>query len=216
MWRTALGLVFLGFGCSSLKDPSDGTFPSDASTPPSDSGASSSGTATDSGREGTTSSGGTATGPGPFGALPSGYCCSQDSECRFRRCLDIGGAKRCADVCETEGGCNGGIAPMTCIGVTATDEGHCEPKAPDACVPAAQFVPGTKPIGACCAATNDLRSGLECAGGNCGASGDDTNPYVCTNVCGAEAVCPGTHQCLTLRTNMKICVHLAKTYTCKE
>src|SRR5690349_19818303 len=38
-------------------------------------------------------------GPGPHGSLPSGYCCSSDSECRYRHCVDVGGAKTCLDEC---------------------------------------------------------------------------------------------------------------------
>ena len=157
---------------------------------------------------------GGATGPGPFGAMPTGYCCTKNEDCRFRNCATIGGVQMCSDPCDTNDGCN--VKPgYTCVGATPQDSGRCEPTAPGtACIPAATFPRGGKKLGQCCTATHDANAGLECEGGQCGSFGDVSNPYICTNVCTKPADCPGNYLCSPVTNTYSICLALATTYTC--
>lgn len=150
------------------------------------------------------------TGPGEWGALPSGYCCSSDSECRFRSCIDLNGAKMCSDPCSTDDGCKGTVVGLTCN----TQLGRCEPEtAGTACVPADTFAYGAKKLGQCCLATHDGWAGFECEGNHCVAFGDYSNPFICTHVCTKALDCPGNYACLPVDT-YAICVPLAETYSC--
>jgi hypothetical protein len=157
------------------------------------------------------------TGPGPLGALPSGYCCTSDAECRFRNCATINGTKMCADVCSSAGtsGCDGDLPGFTCIGAGASTDGHCEPTGTAvACVPASKYVRGSKKLGACCTALHTGKNGGECEGGHCSAFGNVNNPYICVNACTSTADCPGNFQCSDTGSGYSICLMLADPYTC--
>ncbi len=164
---------------------------------------------------GTDGSAGTATGAGPLGDLPSGYCCTLDTDCRNRHCADLGGGiKMCEDECDgAQSLCDGLLPNFTCT--ASGSDGFCTPPSgTTTCVPAAQYVHGTKADGACCSATGNATAGQECLGGNCGATGD-TNPFVCENACTTIAQCPqGNYQCLLLG-EYGVCVPAASTYTCQ-
>jgi len=153
---------------------------------------------------GSSGSGGGVHGPGPFGALPAGYCCTSDDECRYRNCADFGGVKMCSDECDSNDGCNTG-QNMIC-----SSSYQCEPAGTPSCIPADQFSVGTKKIGACCVATGDGHSGEECESNRCVAVGDLSNPFICTQPCTKQA-CPAQYQCL----GFMFCAPLAATYTCQ-
>jgi hypothetical protein len=164
-------------------------------------------------------SAGTETGPGPHGALPSGYCCSSDDECRYRNCATINGSKMCADVCSGPGtsGCDGDLAGFTCVGASASADGQCEPTSTTtACVPASKFVHGTKKLGACCTALHTGKNGNECEGGHCASFGNINNPYICVNACASAADCPGNYTCSNTGSGYSICLMLADPYTCDK
>lgn len=188
-------LMIVGAACGDFK----------SSTPTADAGPVQDGASIDAGGN---------VGPGPFGALPSGYCCTKNEDCRYRDCATIGGMKMCTDPCDTNDGCN--VLPgYACVGATPQDSGRCEPTAAGAaCVPAASFSRGAKKLGQCCTATHDATAGLECEGGQCGAFGDVSNPFICTNACAKPADCPGNYLCSPVTNTYSICVALASTYTC--
>src|SRR4051794_37229030 len=55
------------------------------------------------------------TGPGAHGSLPSGYCCTADTECRYRHCVDVGsGNKMCLDECKNPEFCTRPGFTFTC------------------------------------------------------------------------------------------------------
>ncbi|MSP63402.1 MAG: hypothetical protein EXR72_24280 [Myxococcales bacterium] len=153
------------------------------------------------------------TGPGPYGALPSGYCCTANVECRFRRCLAMAGGMMCSDNCDGDGSCP--EPEYKCIGATMFDPGRCEPvvKAMK-CTLAAMFQRGAKKLGACCSATHDWKAGLECEGGRCDAFGDIKNPFICNQACAKAADCPGAYKCTPIDDNLSICLPFADPYTC--
>jgi hypothetical protein len=153
-------------------------------------------------------------GPGPFGALPSGYCCEQNSECRSRNCISVRGAQVCADDCSRDDTCAGGLLAMTCVGATASERGHCEIVPPALCLPSKTFELGTGKLGSCCTATGDITNGRECLGGHCAATGVNTNPYICSNTCSKRSDCPGAYLCIPITVLRSECVHEASTYTC--
>ncbi|HEY8040768.1 MAG TPA: hypothetical protein VIF15_13275 [Polyangiaceae bacterium] len=171
-----------------------------------------SGTTADSG--GTEGGPGTEQGAGPWGDLPSGYCCTTDSDCRFRHCVDQGGGNlTCADECDGDPACSGQLAGFACVFDDAGN-GLCQSTTPgQACVPAGQYTHGTKGLGACCTATHDARSGQECEGGHCAGFGSLSNPYICDNVCNGPVDCPGNFMCSNVGA-YSICVPLADPYTC--
>jgi hypothetical protein len=160
--------------------------------------------------------GGTATGAGPEGDLPSGYCCTGNADCRNRNCVTIvAGVQMCEDECDgAQSLCDGLLPNFTCT--ASGDDGFCTPPAgTTTCVPAAQYVHGTKATGACCTASGDATAGQECLGGNCGSTGSDSNPFVCANACTTAKDCPaGTYQCLNI-AEYNLCVPLASHYTCQ-
>ncbi len=161
--------------------------------------------------------GGSAAGPGPEGALPTGYCCTSNEDCRNRYCVDLGGGnKMCEDECDgSQSACQGLLSGFTCTWDDAMVDGFCEPTSPSTqCVPADQYQHGTKPDGACCSATGNATSGQECLSGNCGAFGDQSNPYICNLACDATHTCPGTSLCSNVGV-YSVCVPLANTYTCQ-
>ena len=155
--------------------------------------------------------GGTHYGPGPFGVLPTGYCCASNDECRERNCASNGaGGRICADSCMTDAGCAGFSSGFHCA------NGSCAPDVQGgACVPKDQFAHGAKPLGACCTATHDVKNGLECLGGRCDSSGDISNPYICTNLCKDAHDCPGNYSCFLVDT-FSACVPNPSMCKCTE
>ena len=150
------------------------------------------------------------TGAGPYGALPNGYCCSADTDCRNRTCT--GGM--CIDRCSDDDGCLDMAGPFTCQG--GLHEKQCVPAATAKCVPATDFRRGTKKLGECCTATHDARAGLECEGGRCEAFGPSSNPYICGQACEKSSDCPGAFMCLRGPYDFKISVpESTDAYTCK-
>lgn len=178
------------------------------------------GSGSSSGTSGSSSGGdggGVAYGPGPEGALPTGYCCTSDEDCRNRYCVDLGGGnKMCEDECDgSQSACQGLLSGFTCTWDDAMVYGFCEPTSPSTqCVPADQYQHGTKADGACCSATGNATSGQECLSGNCGAFGDQSNPYICNLACDATHTCPGTALCSNVGV-YSVCAPLANMYTCQ-
>src|SRR5205823_2121727 len=125
-------------------------------------------------------------GPGALGALPTGYCCAGDGECRGRRCLPLpAGGSACADFCAGDGDCTGWSGEFRCDPILR----YCVPSRNDVpCLAAAGFHAGSLEIGACCEA--GPRAGNMCRGGLCVAHGPGT-PYYCTQGCDGNAPCPG-------------------------
>ncbi len=156
------------------------------------------------------------TGPGPHGALPTGFCCTSDDECRGRKCADFGGVKTCSDTCSSDDMCNA-VPGYACIGASASADGHCQPKATGtACIPAVNYLRGAKTLGACCTATHDGKNGFECQGGHCDAFLDENQPYICTQACTKASDCPGAYDCLPVTDSYAVCAPQATTsYTCR-
>ncbi len=149
------------------------------------------------------------TGPGPLGALPSGYCCTSDEECRFRRCVDTGaGGRMCLDLCSASRplACTRPGFAFTCDGTT------CQPPAGFACLDPATFVRGTKTTGACCTDSADGTTGHECEGNLCLAVGNA--PWFCTRRCDGGADCPSDYECYPVG-DRKECIPVAFPYACK-
>jgi len=155
------------------------------------------------GNDGATSG---ATGPGPYGALPTGYCCTKNEDCRYRQCTSFGGVMMCSDPCDSNDGCN--TAPNMQCNTTTT---NCEPIGTPSCIPADQWQLGTKTLGACCVATHDGHAGQECVGNRCVSFGDVSNPFICTQACSRPSDCPGNYMC----SADQFCIPLATTYTCQ-
>lgn len=177
-----------------------------------------SGSGGDGGSNGTVSSGGgnvpaPGFGPGKYGALPTGYCCTANEECRQRRCADTPGGKMCLDDCRAESTCQrDGLDTFTCDGSPASP-GSCKPPPGFACIPAAEFERGTKVAGECCTPTGDGNAGLECEGGLCIARGD--GPFVCSNPCGQPKDCSGPFYCQPITESRKECFPANEPYACK-
>lgn len=155
-------------------------------------------------------------GPGPHGSLPSGYCCTKNEECRSRNCADVAGARMCLDTCRHQETCTGKGLPsgFTCDAPTVYDDGWCRPPGGFACLDPATFVRGGKLGGACCTATGDGSSGLECEGGHCitySSKGND-NPFVCTNACDVPGDCG---QGFTCDYQIGLCVPGNDPYVCE-
>ena len=129
-------------------------------------------------------------GPGPWGALPSGFCCQSDDECRYRRCKDFGGGKMCSDDCwGDDSACTGPVSGLVC-NKTAS---YCEPSnMSQPCTPSDQYKYGSSKLGACCHATGDGFSGQVCEGNRCAAWGPTSNPFICTHVCKVSGDCTST------------------------
>ena len=153
------------------------------------------------------SSTGGATGPGPHGALPTGYCCTSNDDCRYRACLDFGGVKMCSDRCTNSAACTTGPG----FACNKTSE-QCEPAGPPACIPADQWQLGSKSAGGCCYAAGDGTAGEECQGNLCMAFGPLSNPFICTQACATGKDCPPTYKC---ETATGFCWPYATNYTCQ-
>ena len=214
--------VALVVACGELKtaEPSHDGAPSDAGN---ESPSSTSGGATGTSGDASGSTGGSpdaATntpagfGPGPHGSLPSGYCCTDDSECRDRHCEDLGGGKMCLDRCRSNALCRRppDLAWSCDNGGSSFNVGFCKPTGPFACIPAAQYELGTKMSGDCCTATGDGWAGLECAGGRCIEVGE--GPFFCTQGCVQPKDCPAGFVCERLNDDYKDCVPANRPYAC--
>ena len=209
-----LSLFFAGaVACADLKtaSPAPDTDSSNADAAP---GTSTNGATGSSGNTGT-SSGNTALPRTPngnnaaaLGALPSGYCCNADSECRFGKCSN----GMCLDHCYSAGICKRDDVTFTCDAVNH-DEGSCQPPAGFQCLPANTYVQGNRPVGGCCTATGDGNAGSECEGNLCIAIGD--GPFVCTQRCKTSNDCPSDYQCYELDPGYKQCIPGNPTYVCK-
>lgn len=157
------------------------------------------------------------TGPGPRGALPTGFCCTKNDECRERHCVDVGGGtKMCSDECVSSSICTNKFVQLSCDkgpdGGKFT-RGLCMPTAPGfACVPQSQFKVGTRRLGDCCQDTGDGNTGWECEGALCTAT--DQNPWVCSHFCESAADCDGPYTCEAFGS-YKMCVPANRTYECK-
>ena len=153
-------------------------------------------------------------GAGPLGALPTGYCCASNDDCRNRHCEVVNGTKMCLDYCLSDDVCTGVSTGFHC-GFNDAGYGFCQP-APGVttCAPAALFRHGTKPLGACCQELSDGRMGSECLSGVCDRNGAQ-NPFLCTDDCG-RTMCPSTFTCghaddFGLRYE---CLPVAQSYAC--
>jgi hypothetical protein len=155
-------------------------------------------------------------GPGPHGSLPSGYCCTSDSECRFRNCAPVGkdGTKMCVDACHSDVECT---RPELAIAFACSssehEEGVCQPTTPAECIPRDRFHRGKYTIGACCRAVEDGTNGADCEGGLCisiGWNGADPGPSVCSHACDRDADCPIGNVCFE-----KSCAPDRSPYTCR-
>lgn len=151
--------------------------------------------------------GGAQTGPGPHGALPTGYCCTTDEDCRYRACLEFGGVKMCSDRCMSNAACATGPG-FVCSKATE----QCEPGGTPSCIPGDQWKLGAEAIGACCVATGDGTAGEECQGNLCMAFGPTSNPFICTQACDTPKDCPANYKC---ETQVGFCWPYATDYTCQ-
>jgi hypothetical protein len=153
-------------------------------------------------------------GAGPLGALPTGFCCATDSECRNRHCQLVGGTKMCLDFCLKEDDCQGVVTGFHCA-FTSEGYGYCEPTAAvTSCAAQSLHRHGLAPLGACCQQRSDGRMGSECLSGVCDRNGN-TNPFICTSDCG-KSMCPPTWTCghadnFGLRFE---CLPVANSYAC--
>lgn len=149
--------------------------------------------------------GGPNSGPGPRGALPTGYCCAKNEDCRYRSCVDVGGGvKMCSDICRSQDACDGGLPGFVCMGGSQFVDGQCMPSAPMAkCVPADRFTHGTKPLRACCTPTYNGANGNECEGGHCA---ENNGVWMCSNACSKASDCPGPFLCTPLTSTYSECI----------
>lgn len=165
--------------------------------------------------DGTATSGSSASGSGGLvgpAALPAGFCCTTDADCRYHACVDVGGQKMCLDDCRRATSCgNDYVADgaFTCDWDHVQDEGRCVPPAGFACIPPSRFTQGTRRTGECCAPRGNGTSGEECEGNLCNAV--DDGPFFCSRWCAHSSECPPGMICGP--TNA--CVFGAQTYTCR-
>lgn len=157
-----------------------------------------------------------ATGP-LANALPSGYCCTNDEQCRMRHCLDSPSGRMCFDECsaDTQWFCDRPNLDFRCDLAAPSFDQACRPQAGEsfACLDPSAFVRGTKEAGACCAMREDGLLGQECASNLCMTKGN--GPFFCTQICEAGADCPTDHDCVE-HLFYKLCVPRGTTYTCAE
>jgi len=154
------------------------------------------------------------TGPGATGALPSGYCCTDDSQCRDRKCMaSASGARMCMDACRSQSTCVRRDVTFTCDAGDIGDDGLCQPPLGFQCIPQSRFQRGTRQVGECCQATGDGNAGEECDGNKCIAINKDgqNSPFVCTHRCELTKDCPSGTVCGPLKT----CDPANLPYTCK-
>ncbi|MBX3125974.1 MAG: hypothetical protein KF718_04630 [Polyangiaceae bacterium] len=196
-WLGCLGLAAALLGVGGCQGDAVGSYGADAQ-------AGAGGGAASGGNTSTGGAGATSFGPGPQGALPSGYCCTSHDQCRYRNCAEFGGVRMCSDECNHHPGCSTGP------GMICGSDGYCQPSGTPSCIPAQEWPLGERQIGDCCLATGDGESGKECIGNRCVAFGDLSNPYICTRACDKPADCPVKYQC-----NLAgFCSPLASLYDC--
>ena len=186
------------------------------------SGASPEAGTTDAGFDATSSDGSDAdtpdglVGPGPYGALATGYCCTNDEQCRHRHCLPSAYGRMCFDECSAQNQpfCDRPFLDFRCDLQQPPYSQTCIPQegAPFTCLPPAQFVRGAKAAGECCAARPDNLHGQECASNLCMQKRD--GPWACTRICEAGVDCPTDWSCIS-QIYWSICVPNGLTYTCK-
>ena len=153
-------------------------------------------------------------GPGDLGALPTGYCCTDDSQCRYRHCAMTSAGQMCLDGCYGSSVCDRTEGAFTCDGGMDQGPGYCQPAAGFTCIDPSKFVHGTRDTGECCDGLNPSDNGDECAGGHCisvSAEGQADNPYVCSQWCTGTKDCPSGTICGELNT----CEPGNMPYTCK-
>ena len=173
---------------------------------------------------GATSSGGTSSGgtnpwssfgPGPDGPLPTGVCCTADTECRSGACLEVGvpgeTVRMCSDRCTSDGACKRPSTTMLFTCVDANQACVIETFENVRCIPRDQHTVGTKPLGACCTLRADADNGLECASGVCASAGG--GPGVCTRTCAKSADCATGYACEGAPRGR--CVPTSAAYTCQ-
>jgi hypothetical protein len=133
-------------------------------------------------------------GPGPLGALPTGFCCAANEQCRSRQCFSFAsGPYYCADFCDTTLQCSGFSTQFTC-----DPNGSCAPINDSySCLDGATYSYGSKPTGACCDGAAQ-RPGQECLGGWCLRTGATTDPFYCTQGCNNLTACPAGYTCHSL------------------
>lgn len=132
-------------------------------------------------------------GKGPLGALPNGYCCAADADCRHRHCELVNGTQMCLDFCSSEDGCQGNAPGFHCV-FSEPGKGRCQPPAAmSTCAVSTTYKHGKKPLGSCCQARADGRQGSECLSGVCAQNGSQ-NPYFCSVNCEVTG-CPQTWSC---------------------
>jgi hypothetical protein len=132
------------------------------------------------------------TGPGPLGAIPTGYCCSSSEQCRGRLCGQLGtGPYYCSDFCSDDTPCTGWSTEYRCdVGF-----GRCVPvNDPYTCIDGASYQYGSKPTGSCCVSDGE-RAGQDCQGGLCLRVGPLTNPGFCSQGCDTQSPCPSGYGC---------------------
>jgi hypothetical protein len=153
-------------------------------------------------------------GPGLHGSLPSGYCCTDDSECRSRHCTAAGsGGKMCQDACGHPSTCERRDLSFVCS-AAFPETGWCVPPSPSfTCLPQASFQRGSRAAGECCAELLDGNTGEECEGNLCvGVDQEgESNPAVCSHRCELTRECPTGMICGPTNS----CVPANHPYTCK-
>ena len=157
-------------------------------------------------------------GGGELGALPTGYCCTDDSECRYRHCATTSAGKMCLDACHGTGVCDRTEGVFTCDEREGQDpnvQNYCQPAAGFTCIDPKTFIHGTRASGECCDGLGSSDNGDECAGGHCTSvtlsSLPTENPYVCSQWCRSTKDCPSGMICDELHT----CEPGNQPYTCK-
>jgi hypothetical protein len=133
-------------------------------------------------------------GPGLLGALPSGYCCTVDTECRNRFCDFNSQSNKpfCRDSCLKDDQCMHYTPGWTCNTMADVCE---SPQVFTNCIDAQSFRAGPRPIGACCSDVN----GSECLGGNCILTGSANGKSYCTQGCDVDKDCPPNYGCFTIQ-----------------
>jgi len=134
-----------------------------------------------------------AVGPGPLGALPTGFCCSSNDDCRSRNCAGLfDPVHYCTDECDHDSLCSAWGGDFKC---DVSGTGYCMAgSTPTTCLDPSLYHPGSKPIGACCQSGFD-KSGQECLGGLCNSTGPTANPFYCTQGCDRDTPCPAPYVC---------------------
>lgn len=124
------------------------------------------------------------TGPGPLGALPAGYCCTKNEDCRVRICMN----GYCTDECRVAADCMLYSSKMDCAG-----NGFCQSTAGFTCLDPSGFHYGTAATGRCC--NPGPPSANYCEGGLCNSTGASQNPFYCTQGCLTSNDCPIGYLC---------------------